>query len=179
MQAIETAWKNWFGKFAPYVFTDSEMVIGDNGEYIQDPNNVLYPRITFTYMRGTKQSPGNVTFQIWTWSHNNAQLWDVSNKISEHIGPDGGQKIELFSVAYFEYQNPITKEWFRFESASDFQEIVERFPGYTVQWHKIEGESLGGFLVWRTGNWMQPSPKPQALSRVYYSVIQMNDWTII
>lgn len=164
MQVIETAWKQFFSQFAPYVFTE--------GELIQDPNNILYPRITFSYSMGDFFDNTITTFQVWDWSHNNSGLWAVCDKISQAIPVESGTEITIPGETYFEYLNPDTWVWIRFDNASDFQAIADKFAPQTVEWRTVEKETSGAIEIKRGTPFSTPSPKDEAMSRCQYGTLQ-------
>lgn len=170
MQAIETAWRQWFGQFAPYVFTE--------GELVEDPANTLYPRITFSYQMGDFAVNTLTTFQVWTWSHNNAELWSVCDKIAAAVPVEAGTAIIIPGEVYHEYRNPVTGVWTRFEVA-DFQVIADQFAPTPIEWRRVERESAGGIEIWRGSPFLTPSPKDEPLSRAMYGTLQARYLNII
>lgn len=170
MQAVETAWKQWFSQFAPHVFTE--------GELVQDPTNTLYPRITFSYSMADFFVNTMTTFQVWTWSHNNAQLWEVCNKITEAVPVESGTGITIPGEVYHEYLNPDTSAWERF-NIMEFQSIADRLAPIPVQWRRMEDNSVGGIEIRRGTPFLTPSPKDEVLSRVMYGVLQAQYLTIV
>lgn len=161
MQAIETAWKKWFEKFAPYVFTE--------GELVEDPSNTLYPRITFSYQMGDFAVNTITSFQVWTWSHNNSQLWEVCNKISEYVPVLAGTKIYIPGETYFEYKLKDGTTG-RVDTAEEINKIMETESG--VKWWTVTDRTAGELTLWRGDPFLTPSPKDEALSRVMYGTLQ-------
>lgn len=162
MQAIEIAWKQFFEQFVPHVFTE--------GELVQDLSNTLYPRITFSYQVGEYFANTLVTFQVWTWSHNNAELWSVCNRISDAVPIEAGTMLNIPGETYHEYYDPLSG-WARFE-IGEFQSIADRFAPQSVEWRKVESKSAGGIEIWRGSPFLTPSPKDEAMSRVMYGTLQ-------
>lgn len=170
IQSIEIAWRNWFLQFAPFVFTD--------GELIQDPNNSLYPRITFSYSLTDVFVNSLTTYQVWTYSHNNAELWTVCDKIAEAVPVETGTEIIIPGETYFEYLNPITEFWVEFE-ITDFQSIADEFAPTAIEWRRVESESAGGINIKRGTPFLTPSPKDEELSRAMYGTLQARYLNII
>jgi len=162
MQAIESAWKEFFNQFAPYVYTE--------GELVDDPLNELYPRITFSYQMGDYFNQTLTTFQVWTWSHNNSQLWEVCNKISNSIQVESGASITIPGRIFYEYRNPDTGNWIEFD-IDEFQNIADMLAPNPVEWKKIELNSAGAIEIWRGNPFLTPSPKDNPLSRVQYGTL--------
>lgn len=162
MQYIETAWKQFFLQFVPHVFTE--------GELVEDPDNKLYPRITFSYQIGDFLTNTLTTFQVWTWSHNNSDLWAVCDKIAEEVPVECGTDINIAGGIIYEYKHPVNNNWIQF-NIEDFQAIADAFPDKEIQWRKIESNSSGGINIYRGSPFLTPSPKDEAMSRVMYGTL--------
>lgn len=170
MQQIAFAWQRFFEQFVPYAFSE--------GDLIQDPDNVLYPRITYSYAVGDFFVNTLTTMQIWDWGHNSARLFEVCDRIAEAIPVESGTSIIIPGEIYHEYRNPITGVWTRFEVA-DFQSIADQFAPIPIEWRRVESESAGGIEMWRGSPFLTPSPKDEAMSRVMYGTLQARYLTTV
>lgn len=156
MQAIETAWKQFFGQFAPFVFSD--------GDYFQDPNDVMFPRLTYSAGITETLNNGLVTVILWDKSFNDSRIWEMHKKIDEAIPALSGSTLLIPSESYFEYQDPISGLWQRFEQ-SEFQDIADRFAPVPVEWRKISGGQKQEITIWRDTTYSQPYRQDEILIR--------------
>lgn len=162
MQAIAFAWQAFYGQFAPYVFSD--------GDLIEDPQNTKYPRITYSYQVSDFFNNSLSTFQVWDYGFNNARLFEVCDKISLAVPVQSGTEIIIPGETYFEYLNPISGFWVRFEIA-DFQEIAEEFAPKVIEWRRVETDTSGAIEIHRGSPFLTPSPKDEQLSRAMYGTL--------
>lgn len=170
MQQIAFAWQSFFEQFAPYVFSE--------GDLIDDPTNVLYPRITYSWSMGDVFTNTLTTFQVWDYSFNNARVLEVCGKITEVVPIESGTAIIIPGEVYHEYRNPITGIWQRFE-IGDFQSIADQFAPTPIEWRRVEGKSAGEIAIWRGSPFLTPRPSDEALSRIMYGTLISRHRTII
>lgn len=163
MQNIEQAWKEFFKQFTDNVFTENE--------YIEDTEYKHFPRITFSYQIGDYFDNTLATFQVWTYSFNNAQLFHICDKIAKAIPVESGANIEINTDETYEYKHPVTGAWIMFE-LSEFDDIAAQFPNDVIEWRKNAGKSVGAIEVWRGNPFMTPSPKDEPMLRVSYGTLQ-------
>lgn len=163
MQAIAFAWQSFFEQFAPYVFSD--------GDLIDDPRNIKYPRITYSYTVGDFFVNTLTTFQVWDWSHNNNSVFSVCDKIAAAVPAESGTTIIIPGETYHEYLNPITDMWTEFEIA-DFQSIADEFAPKAVKWRRTKIESAGGIEIRRGTPFLTPRTSDEQLSRIMYGTLQ-------
>lgn len=182
MKQIANAWKEFFKQFAPYAFAENEIIADETGQQINDPNNVLYPRITYSYKVGNFLKDDIITFQVWDWAHGNDILLSVCDKIAAAVPVEIGTRITIPGETYLEYRHPDTGQWIRFgieEFNSIAQWHADRKPPVIVDWHRVEKESVGELTVWRGSPFLTPSPKDEPLSRAMYGTLQARYRTIV
>ena len=162
MQAIELVWKRFFEQFVPFVYNE--------GELIKDPENIMYPRITYSYQVGDFFSDILTVFQVWSWSHNNNELLSVCNQIAKAIPVASGASISIRDDTRYEYFDPATLDWIPFDIA-EMQDIAERLSPDEVDWREVEGQTAGAIEIWRGSPFLTPSPKDEVMSRCMYGTL--------
>lgn len=170
MQAIETAWRNWLLQFAPFVFS--------SGDLIQDPNEELFPRITYSAGITEALENGLVTVILWDKSFNEARIWEMHSKIDKAVPAISGTALIIATEPYFEYFNPATGIWTKFELA-EFQEIADRFAPAPIEWRKVEAGNKQEISIWRDTTYSQPYPQDEQLIRARYIRLQVRNRTSI
>lgn len=161
MQAIETAWRKFYGQFAPHVFPGTDL--------IQDPTNTLYPRITFTYQVGDFLDNTVSTFEVWDWSHNSARVWDICNAIADAVPVGSGTGLDIPLGTHFEYALADGTTG-RVETAEEMNDVIRRED--VASWQEVSKGSAGSIEIWRGTPFLQPSPKDEPLLRVMYGILQ-------
>lgn len=162
MQQIAIAWQSFFEQFTPYVYTD--------GQFIDDPTNILFPRITYSYSISDTFQNTLTTFQVWDWSFNDSRIWEICNKIAEAVPVEVGTEIIISGETYFEYLNPTTGVWTRFE-VGDFQAIADQFAPAPIEWRKVERESAGGINIKRGSPFLTPRISDDVMLRIMYGTM--------
>lgn len=166
IQQIEQAWRGWFLKFAPFVYTE--------GELIQDPNNELYPRITFSYSTADYFVNTLTAFQVWDWGRDSTRLNAACDKIALAVPVMAGASLEIETKEHLEYLHPDTNEWVWF-TMDEWNTIVDwhfnRIPRLTVNWRHEEGSKAGAIEIWRGTPFLTPSTKDEVMSRVMYGTL--------
>lgn len=170
MQAVANAWQGFFEQFAPFVYSD--------GDLIDDPTNVKYPRITYSYSVTDAFINSLTVFQVWDWSFNSARLFSICNAIAEVVPVEAGTAIFIPGEVYHEYKNPITGIWSRFE-IGDFQAIADQFAPTLIEWRRVEKESAGQLSIWRGSPFLTPRASDEPLSRIMYGTLACRYRTIV
>lgn len=170
MQAVANAWHGFFEQFAPFVYSD--------GDLIDDPTNVKYPRITYSYSVTDAFTNSLTIFQVWDWSFNSARLFSICNAIAEAVPIEVGTAIFIPGEIYHEYKNPITGIWTRFE-IGDFQSIADEFAPTPIEWRRVESESAGGIEIRRGSPFLTPRTSDEPLSRIVYGTLTSRYLNII
>ena len=163
MQAIERAWTDFFRQFAPHVFAE--------GELIEDPDNTLYPRITYSYQTADYFVNTLTTFQVWDWSHSDNTLLGICNKIAEAVPIGMGAVLAIPGEIRHEYFDPASGLWTEFDLA-EFQTLADSLAPDDIVWREVESGSAGGIEIWRGSPFLTLSPKDEAMSRVRYGTLQ-------
>lgn len=170
MQAVANAWQGFFEQFAPFVYSD--------GDLIDDPTNVKYPRITYSYSVTDAFTNSLTVFQAWDWSFNSARLFSICNAIAEAVPIISGTAIIILAQTYYEYLNPNTGIWTMFDVA-DFQTIADEFAPTPIEWRRIEGKSAGDINIWRGTPFLVPRTSDENLLRIMYGTLACRYLTII
>lgn len=168
MQAIETAWKQFFLQFTPYVFADNEL--------IQDPRNILYPRITFSYSMGDYFTNTLTTFQVWDWGFNLGRLWDICNAIAATVPVESGTGLTISSGIYFEYVLS-DGTMGRTDTAEEMNEVIRN--NDVESWQEIREKIVGAIEIKRSTPFLTPRTSDEQLSRIMYGTLQARYLNII
>lgn len=183
MQAIETAWKQFFLQFVPYVFNEGELVYDEDG-IIQDPENKLYPRITFDYSMGETFSKSLVTFKIWDYSPNNSGVWAVGEKLAKAIPSMGRNNLAIPADVIYEYKNPQNGTWVEFQQ-DKFQEIWDFWikelndPNFKLEWRSRTMSNTGEISFWRSTPFLQPIRQDEPYTKMVLSQLETTYLTTI
>lgn len=165
--------QNFYGQFTEHVFLDA---------LVDDPTGILLPRITYNFSSSNWGEPNMSTFNIWSRSLNNNELYTIAKRIEKALPAYGSTPIVVYSSGGYEFFNMQSQQWQEI-ALDEFQtwfkwHLDSGFPSDQFQWRAMESKKIGQVELSRATPFMQSRPSDERNILVMYGVINMRTFLL-